>query len=149
MLTDINRHLLQAFINWCVENGFRPFISVDVKEPGLSCSHACNFDPLMPLNLSANACGRVELSPENLIIETSFNRKKETVFVPYEAIVLMHTPDAEVEVPIMGTPTRFNLQIPALPMQGWVATGEDVVKPKASEPKEAPKPKGGHLRVVK
>lgn len=150
MLTNINRHLLEAFINWCVENGFRPYISVDVKTPGVVCSMLGSYDPVMPLNLSVSACGRLEFSPENLIVETSFNRKRETVFVPYEAIALFHTPDAEIEVPLMGdVPTRFNLQIPALPMVGWTPKGEAVVKAKPAKPKEAPKAKGSHLRVVK
>ena len=150
MLTNINRHMLEGFVNWCVENGFRPYVSVNVKEPGLVCSMASSFDPIMPLNLAANACGRLEYAPDNLIIETSFNRKRETVFVPYEAIVLFHTPDAEIVVPTLGDDaTRFQLQFPALPMEGWVPRGDTVVKPKAPAPKEEPKAKVSHLRVVK
>lgn len=149
MLTNINRHILEAFINWCVENGFRPFISVDVSAPGVVCSMLGNYTPVMPLNLSTRACGRLELAPDNLIVETSFNRKRETVFIPYEAIALYHTPDAEIEIPIVGdVPSRFNLQIPAIPMQGWTPAGEPVAKPKA-KPAETPKPKKSHLRVVK
>lgn len=150
MLTNINRHILEAWINWCVENNCRPFISVDVRCPGITCTQLDKYENIMPLNLSANACGRLDCAPEHLIIETSFNRKRETVFIPYDAVVLFHTPDAEVELPIIGdTPTRFHLQFPPLPMKGWVAKGEQLVPPKPTKPTEKPKAKVSHLRVVK
>lgn len=150
MLTNINRHILEAFINWCVENGFRPFITVDVRTPGIVCSQLGKYENFMPLNLSANACGRLDFAPDSLVIETAFNRKRETVFVPYEAIALFNTPDAEVVVPIIGdVPTRLHLQFPPVPMTGWVATGEQVTPPKPAKPTEKPKAKVSHLRVVK
>lgn len=149
MLTSFNRHLVEGFINWCVENGLRPFISVAVKEPGFSCSQAGMYDPIMPLNLSVQSCGRLEFAPHMLIVDTAFNGKRETVFIPYTAIVLLHTPDAEIEVPFIDdATTRYQLQIPTINMEGWVATGEPVVKPKVA-PAEKPKAKVSHLKVVK
>lgn len=152
-MTNFNRHLLEAHVNWCVENNFRPYIQANAKHPGLIFSQAARYVDFVPLCLSANALRRMEYTPDGLVIDATFGGVAEMVLVPYDAIASYYTPDAFITLPD-NPQAAFPMVLPALPTDGWVAadaSGKPQSPPKApAAPKAGPaKNKVSHLRVIK
>lgn len=152
-MTNFNRHLLEAHVNWCVENNFRPYIQAHAKHPGLIFSQAGRYADFVPLCLSANALRHMEYTPDGLVIDATFGGVAEMVLVPYDAIASYYSPDVHITLPDRPD-AHYPLVLPAMPTQGWVPAEARVAGKAAPKAVEAPKAtaapkKGSHLRVVK
>lgn len=115
--TDIRPHIVPAIYNWLVENYRRVFITAVVDHPDVMIPRAIETQRTMSsidtydstgkkgaslisvqivtLNFGAEAIGHYGTNEKGMYAKMRFNGRVEEVFVPYESVIGLYSPDDE------------------------------------------------------
>lgn len=132
--TSTKPYLIRAIYDWCVDNGFTPYLAVRVDEH-TRVPMAFVKDGEIILNVSVDAVQNLQLGNEEITCGGRFGGVAHQLIVPVAAVIGIFAKETGQGLVFQG--------------QESTSAGQDE---KADEPPEEPTPPSGgrpHLRVVK
>ena len=87
--TSTKPYLIRAIHEWCVDNGYRPYIAVAVDEHTIVPREFVRNGEIV-LNVSAEACNRLRLGNDLIEFEARFNRVARQVSIPVENVTAVY-----------------------------------------------------------
>lgn len=86
VMTPRNKYLLEAGLNWIIDNGLTPHILIDAEYPTAQLPWDFVNDGQIILNISVNACGEFLMDNDAVSFKASFGGKRQQVYIPMGAI---------------------------------------------------------------
>ena len=123
-------YLLRALHEWCTDNGYTPYIEVQVDENTVVPAAHIQEGKIV-LSISFSATNALVMGNEYIEFQARFNGAVEDIFVPVAAISA-----------IFARETSAGMSFEVSPSAAYNSTDND-------SPPEAPAPDRGHLRIVK
>jgi stringent starvation protein B len=134
--TSTKPYLIRAIHEWCVDNGYRPYIAVAVDENTIVPREFVRNGEIV-LNVSADACNRLRMGNELIEFEARFNRVARQLSIPVENVTAVYAAET-------GQGMAFEVQVEL------AAEGEDLDTPPAPDAPgpEAERPAAGRGPVL-
>lgn len=138
--TPTKPYLLRALYEWCVDNGFTPYVSVVVDAATRVPPEYVRNGEIV-LNVGPLAANRLKMGNETIDFSARFGGVARELSIPVAQVAALYAREnghgMSFEVPRGATP--------------WEASGQAVVQPDAAPEPPQPAPGGGKptLRVVK
>jgi stringent starvation protein B len=138
--TSTKPYLLRALYEWCVDNGFTPYISVVVDATTRVPAEFVRNGEIV-LNIGPLAANRLKMSNEAVDFSARFGGVARELSIPVAQIAALYAREN-------GHGMSFEIDRTKTP---WEASGDAAVEPPASPEPAAPAPGGGKptLRVIK
>lgn len=104
-MTPLTGYIIRAFHEWCVDNGLTPQIVIEVEENDKEVVVPRNFlqGKQMVLNISPEACGRLNLGNEVIDIETRMAGKIENLWIPIRTVRAIFAKETGAGIPFDQT----------------------------------------------
>ncbi|GAA4406931.1 ClpXP protease specificity-enhancing factor [Quisquiliibacterium transsilvanicum] len=83
--TSTKPYLIRAIHEWCVDNGYRPYIAVTVDQNTIVPLEFVR-DGEIVLNVSSEACNRLRMGNDLIEFEARFNRVARQISIPVENV---------------------------------------------------------------
>ncbi|MCB1916035.1 MAG: ClpXP protease specificity-enhancing factor [Rhodocyclaceae bacterium] len=149
MTESTKPYLIRAIYEWCVDQGFTPYVAAAVDErtrvpPGYA------RDGQIVLNVSADATNGLQLGNDLVTFQARFAGKVQSISIPVENVLAIYARENghgmafEVEAPGHDHALDAETEAPV--------SGEPPAPETDPDPDPDPPPaggKGGHLRIVK
>lgn len=103
-MTPMNKHLIDAGINWIIENGLTPHILVDAEYPTAQLPWDFVEDGKIILNISVKSCGDFFMDNDALSFKASFAGKRQQVYIPIGAIKIVYARENGMGIPLPEYP---------------------------------------------
>jgi stringent starvation protein B len=133
-------YLLRALYEWCVDNGFTPYVSVVVDAATrVPAEYVRNGE--IVLNIGPLAANRLKMGNETIDFSARFGGVAKELSIPVAQVAALYAREN-------GHGMSFEIERNKTP---WEASGEAAAQPTASPEPPAPAPGGGKptLRVIK
>ena len=135
--TSTKPYLLRAVYEWCVDNGYTPYISV-VVDPQTRVPMEYVQDGEIVVNIGAVAASRLQMGNETIECTVRFSGSAKELVIPVAAVAAIYAREN-------GQGMSFELEKKGT---AWEASGEEPGTP--TDPKDPPKPGGTpKLRRIK
>ena len=135
--TSTKPYLLRAVYEWCVDNGYTPYISV-VVDPQTLVPMEYVHDGEIVVNIGPVAATRLQMGNENIECTVRFSGSAKEIVVPVAAVAAIYAREN-------GQGMAFELEKKET---AWGASGEEPATP--TDPKDPPRPGGTpKLRRIK
>ncbi len=82
-------YLIRAIHEWCVDNGYRPYLAVAVDARTVVPQEYVR-DGEIVLNVSADACNRLRMGNDLIEFEARFNRIARQISIPVENVTAVY-----------------------------------------------------------
>lgn len=82
-------YLIRAIHEWCVDNGYRPYLAVAVDARTVVPQEYVR-DGEIVLNVSADACNRLRMGNDLIEFEARFNRVARQISIPVENVTAVY-----------------------------------------------------------
>jgi len=143
--TSTKPYLIRALHEWCTDNGYTPYITVQVDEHTMvPLAHV--IDGQITLNVGTLATNQLVLGNEFIEFQARFSGVTETVYVPVGAVTAIYARET-------GAGMGFEVQPYETPEHNAAAPAKQDVSVGASNgdtnPDTPPEPKRPHLSIVK
>lgn len=89
-MTSNQPYLLRAFYEWIVDNDLTPYLVVDVNVPGTEVPQEHVRDGQIVLNISPNACGKMQMGNVDVSFEARFGGIPRVLNVPCKAVLAIY-----------------------------------------------------------
>ncbi|MDR0716407.1 MAG: ClpXP protease specificity-enhancing factor [Azoarcus sp.] len=134
-------YLIRAIYEWCVDQGFTPYLAVQVDERARVPS-AYVRDGQIVLNIGPDATHQLVMDNEQVSFQARFNGVAHQIAVPVDSVAAIYAREN-------GQGMAFELQhVPAAGAPAAVGkTGAADTPPDDTPP--PPPPRGSHLKVIK
>lgn len=100
-MTPLNKYLLNAAIEWIVDNDYRPHIVVDTTVNGVAVPQDyINEDGSIVLNISPGAVRDFLVDDMSVSFDSRFNGKVERIYLPMQSIRFVTCPEESVVIPL-------------------------------------------------
>ena len=127
MAVSTKPYLLRAIHQWCVDQGFTPYVNV-VVGPGTHVPQQHVKDGQIVLNIGPEATQRLQLGDEEITFQARFNGAVFPVVVPVGAVAAIYAREN-------GQGMAFEVDAaPAAPAQGAGADAEPHPEPPPRRP---------------
>jgi stringent starvation protein B len=138
--TSTKPYLLRALYEWCVDNGFTPYISV-VVDGGTRVPAEYVRNGEIVLNVGPLAANRLKMGNETIDFSARFGGVARDLSIPVAQVAALYAREN-------GHGMSFEVQRSTTP---WEASGQAAAQQDASPEPPQPAPGGGKptLRVVK
>lgn len=150
-MTSWRPYLLRALYDWISDNDLTPHIVVDARIPGVRVPRqTIQPDGRVTLNIADRAVANLVLGDADILFDARFGGVSQQVRVPVNAVQAIY---ARENGQGMGLPDD-----PAPPAQSGdapatagdpAADDQGTGDPGPPDDPQPPRPRGGHLRVVK
>ena len=146
--TSTKPYLLRALHEWCTDNGYTPYIVVQVDEHTVVPIGHVQEDGQIVLDISMLATNRLRLGNEFIDFQARFDNVAQDVFVPVGAVSAIYAQETgagmgfEVEVYVPSEQSKAPQQRPS-------QTADSATGAPESDDKPDPGAKHSHLSVVK
>lgn len=144
MTESTKPYLIRAIHEWCVDQGFTPYIAAAVDgEARVPPGYA--RDGQIVLNVSTEATNGLQLGNDLVTFQARFAGKVQSISIPVRNIVAIYAREN-------GHGMAFEVEAPG---HDAVLDAETEASVSGEPPESAPEPdppgggKGGHLRIVK
>ena len=127
--TSTKPYLLRAVYEWCVDNGYTPYISV-VVDAQTHVPMEYVHDGEIVVNIGPVAASRLQMGNENIECTVRFSGSAKEIVVPVAAVAAIYAREN-------GQGMAFELEKKET---SWEASGEKPGGP--PDPKDPPKPRG-------
>ena len=87
--TSTKPYLMRAIHEWCVDNGYRPYIAVAVDETTIVPREFVRNGEIV-LNVSVEACNRLRMGNDLIEFEARFNRVVRQVSIPVDKVTAVY-----------------------------------------------------------
>lgn len=138
-ITPTRPYLLQAIVDWAMDNGLTPHILVNAKAPGVRIPSGYDQDGKITLNIHPQAVQNLQLGKEWIMFSARFNGRSVAIEIPVAAVAAVFA--------------RENGQGFFFPEEGEGAapdtTPPDGKPPTPTSPAPPPGRKGPGLKIVK
>jgi stringent starvation protein B len=128
--TSTKPYLIRAIHEWCVDNGYRPYIAVAVDESTIVPREFVRNGEIV-LNVSADACNRLRMGNDLIEFEARFNRVARQLSIPVENVTAVYAAETgqgmAFEVQIEAAGEGDEPEVPAAPD----AAGPESARPAA------------------
>jgi len=137
-------YLIRAIHEWCVDQGFTPYLAVRVDER-TRVPVAYVRDGQIVLNVGPEATHQLVMDNEQVTFQARFNGVAHNLLVPVENIAAIYAREN-------GQGMAFELQAVA-PTDATAGIGKTAAAPPPDDdrppPPSSPPPRGSHLKIVK
>ena len=131
-------YLLRAIYEWCVDQGFTPYLTVWVdKQTRVPAAHV--RDAQIVLNAGPEATHDLKMGNEEIAFQARFGGVVHQIVVPVDNVMAIYAREN-------GHGMAFE-RFPGAPTEGDAA-GTGTEPPDGDPPPPAP-PRGSHLKVIK
>ncbi|WP_374340187.1 ClpXP protease specificity-enhancing factor [Azonexus sp.] len=134
-LPSTKPYLLRALWEWCCDNGFTPYIAVQVDER-TRVPREFVRDGQIVLNIGPGATNKLQIGNELIEFQARFGGTARELSVPVEQVSAIYSREN-------GAGMAFEIDGEALPLGDEVAAEAAVDEP----PPEPPRPEGGRPRL--
>lgn len=134
-LPSTKPYLLRALWEWCCDNGFTPYIAVQVDER-TRVPREFVRDGQIVLNIGPGATNKLQIGNELIEFQARFGGTARELSVPVEQVSAIYSREN-------GAGMAFEIDGEALPLGDEVAAESPVDEP----PPEPPRPEGGRPRL--
>ena len=134
-LPSTKPYLLRALWEWCCDNGFTPYIAVQVDER-TRVPREFVRDGQIVLNIGPGATNKLQIGNELIEFQARFGGTARELSVPVEQVSAIYSREN-------GAGMAFEIDGEALPLGAEVAAESAVDEP----PPEPPRPEGGRPRL--
>lgn len=134
-LPSTKPYLLRALWEWCCDNGFTPYIAVQVDER-TRVPREFVRDGQIVLNIGPGATNKLQIGNELIEFQARFGGTARELSVPVEQVSAIYSRES-------GAGMAFEIDGEALPLGDEVAADAAVDEP----PPEPPRPEGGRPRL--
>ncbi|MDD2663751.1 MAG: ClpXP protease specificity-enhancing factor [Dechloromonas sp.] len=134
-LPSTKPYLLRALWEWCCDNGFTPYIAVQVDER-TRVPREFVRDGQIVLNIGPGATNKLQIGNELIEFQARFGGTARELSVPVEQVSAIYSREN-------GAGMAFEIDGEALPLGDEVAAESAVDEP----PPEPPRPEGGRPRL--
>jgi len=124
-------YLIRALYQWCVDNGFTPYVSVFVDRMVEVPREYVNNDEIV-LNVGPTACQGLEIDNEAISFKARFNGIPREIFIPITHVMAIYS--------------RENSQGMSFPITVSKDQEQELTKDSEGESKEITK---SHIKLVK
>ena len=154
-------YLLRALYEWCTDNGFTPYIAVEVDgSVRVPREHVKNGE--IVLNISFEATSALKMSNEDISFKARFGGVPRDILIPVSHVTAIYArengqgmafppPEPQEEKPVEEGPTLRSVtdasQEPAV--EALDASVSEEAAPEAPPEPPPTKPTGSHLKRVK
>lgn len=132
-------YLVRALYDWCVDNGFTPYLAVFVDANVTVPMEYVKNDEIV-LNIGPDACQKIQLDNDWITFSARFGGIPKEIFVPVSHVMAIYAREngQGMSFPVQISPAAStNLKLADSPRE-------------SSEPNPAPtKPNKSHLKLVK
>lgn len=149
-MSSTKPYLIRAIYEWCVDEGFTPYLAVQVDER-TRVPREFVRDGQIVLNVSAEATHRLVMDNEEISFQTRFNGAAFPVVVPVDAVVAIYARENGQGMAFEATPSTVpggqeeagtGATVSAASPGDADATGKD-------DRESAPRGGGSHLKLIK
>ena len=133
-------YLIRAIHEWCVDQGFTPYLAVRVDER-TRVPAAYVRDGQIVLNVGPEATHQLVMDNEQVTFQARFNGVAHNLLVPMETIAAIYASEN-------GQGIAFEQQA-AAPADATAGIGKMTGAPPPDDDRPPPPPRGSHLKVVK
>lgn len=149
-------YLLRAIFDWCVDHGFTPHLAVVVDDQVLVPPGYAR-DGQIVLNIGSEATANLDLGNDSITFQARFGGISQHLYIPVSHVLAIYAREN-------GQGMAFELDIghrdPALGLVGSGSSSDSIgqveddgLLDEGSEPgdedDDPPRPRGGHLKLVK
>lgn len=145
-------YLIRAIHEWCVDNGFTPYVVVQVDEhTRVPMQHVRNGQ--IVLNIAPYATNRLMISNEDISCQARFGGVAQELYLPMSQVLAIYSRESGQGIAFQyGALSGSGMEL------GGVISADDaeaMTAPEAEGKTDAPPdepppaPRGGHLRRVK
>jgi len=134
-------YLMRAIYEWCVDQGFTPYLAVRVDERTVVPS-AYVRDGQIVLNVGPEATHQLSMKNEDVTFQARFNGVAFNVVVPVDNVAAIYAREN-------GQGMAFELQETPAAAPAPAKGKADEPPPDDDRPPPSPPPRGSHLKVVK
>jgi stringent starvation protein B len=124
-------YLIRALYQWCIDNGFTPYVSVFVDRSVDVPREFVNKDEIV-LNIGPTACQSIEIDNDSVQFKARFNGIPKEIYIPITHIMAIYS--------------RENSQGMSFPVNIPQITEASETKDNEADLKEATK---SHIKLVK
>jgi len=136
-------YLIRAIHEWCADEGFTPYLAVQVDERTRVPREFVN-DGQIVLNVSSGATHQMSMGNDEITFQTRFNGASFPVLVPVDAVIAIY---ARENGQGMAFEANATLQDAAVDTSGAVSDDTDAEANMAKP--EPPAKRGSHLTRIK
>jgi stringent starvation protein B len=139
-------YLIRAIHEWCVDEGFTPYLAVQVDER-TRVPREFVRDGQIVLNVSAEATHQLAMGNDEISFQTRFNGASFPVVVPVDAVVAIYARENGQGMAFEATPAE-----PVMGESEEVGAGETAAEETGEEADSETEPgckRGSHLTLVK
>ena len=98
-MTNLFPHFIQALLNWCDENGKKTYLLCSTDNvQGLPEFAAKKNPEQINLSIGASASPEKTIDNKGVSFVTRFGGAETNLFVPLDAIIMVHSPESGVMV---------------------------------------------------
>lgn len=137
-LPSTKPYLLRAIWEWCVDNGFTPYISVQV-DGRTRVPREFIRDGQIVLNIGPEASKKLEIGNDFIEFQARFGGVARQLSVPVGQVTAIYAREN-------GAGMAFEIEGAATAAEGEAATAE-VLEQSGDEPPEPPRPEGGRPKL--
>ncbi|MDR2925545.1 MAG: ClpXP protease specificity-enhancing factor [Azoarcus sp.] len=133
-------YLIRAIYEWCVDQGFTPYIAVRT-DPHTRVPSGYVHDGQIVLNIGAEATHQLKIDNEQITFLARFNGVAHQILVPISNVMAIYSRE---------NGQGMSFEEPDLPQAGEATDSavEESGSPDESPP-PSPPPRGSHLKVIK
>ncbi len=105
-MTSLTGYIIRAFREWCLDNDLTPQIVIEVDDDDTEINVPRSFlqGKQMVLNISPQACGRLDLGNEAIAMETRMAGKVENLWIPIRNVRAIFAKETGAGIPFEQTP---------------------------------------------
>jgi stringent starvation protein B len=137
-LPSTKPYLLRAIWEWCVDNGFTPYISVEV-DARTRVPREFVRDGQIVLNIGPEASNKLEIGNDFIEFQARFGGVARQLSIPVGQVTAIYAREN-------GAGMAFEIEGGANATEGEAAA-EEVPEPSVDETPEPPRPEGGRPRL--
>lgn len=135
-------YLVRALYDWCVDNGFTPYLAVFVDANVTVPMEYVKNDEIV-LNIGPDACQKIQLDNDWISFSARFGGIPKEIFVPVSHVMAIY---ARENGQGMSFPVQISPSQPKLELKSAGSSEEDSADTKAKSPTTSNK---SHLKLVK
>ena len=145
MTASTKPYMIRAIHEWCVDQGFTPYLAAAVDErtrvpPGYA------RDGQIVLNVGLDATGNLQMGNDLITFQARFGGVAQSISIPTANVVAIYARENghgmafELESDVATTPEEGSPPV-ASPLPAAASSGPP--------PADAPPPRPGHLKIIK